>query len=537
MKKFKHFSQIFFTHSTTFLLVFAFIFTAALGFIYREQYSRNVEIHRQLVSSAQSQLDSTLEEMDRIVNGLIFNSSFIDIMADSKNTSKIPRYDDEMSNYFLMLDAPDLSTYRIIAFNENVYYTLTKSDENPSYIRRAAANYPWSIPVKEAGGEKVILPVHPDIFSDQKTEVYSVSRSITDGTHDYGIIEVQNEYSDLEAICSLDNVSGQLCLFADDGTLIYPKTENNMEIDFADIWKTVSTQNDSKGSFLHDGSQLSYETSAYSGWTVVMTCPFSALVPFGLESLILTVLVLLFLIGMIFVKNTINVSMQSRANEERANYLALQSQMNPHTIYNTLSMIECVAYMNGDMEASELCIRFSRMLRYISDYTKDIYNFEDEVNHLKNYAFLTQKRYDGKLDVHIQAEPGLLHEQLPKFTLQPLVENSIKHGFAGNIPHFVVNVDIVGTPSHWTIRIQDNGCGFSEESLHQIKEELKQADQRLATQSNILNRQIGKLAFSNIYTRCRILYKDKFYFSYGNNPDTPGAYVQLEFKQQEGAKS
>lgn len=583
-KKHKYFNQLFFTYSAAFLLFLTLVFGIALGFIYREQYSRNVEIRGQLVSQIQSQLDSSLEGMDRIINGLLFSRSFMEIMADSGNTSSSPLYYNEVLNYFLTLDAPDLSTYRIIAFNDDTYYTLTKSDENPSFIENAVASYPWKEEILAAHGEKIILPVHADSFSSQGAFVYSVTRAITDGRKNYGIIEVQNEYGNIEQICSLENISGEVLLFSPDGGLIYP-AEKSGEYE---IYQTVSEKGSSEGSFIQNGTQISYATSDYSGWTVVLSCPVLSLVPFGVEAILLTIFVFFSLIVIVLIlfrvltrrlvaplgdlnsalrevsldnlslelphrynieeiesinqsfqnmfrhlKNAINVSIQSRANEERASYLALQSQMNPHTIYNTISMIECVAYMNGDLEASELCIRFSRMLRYISDFTKDIYTVEDEVAHLNNYAFLIQKRYDGTMDIHVTADECLLGETLPKFTLQPLVENCVKHGFRSSVSHFVVRVTIQGTPEDWTIRITDNGSGFTEESLERIRKQLEKCEEDLANQNDIVNRKIGSLAISNIYIRCRILYRSGFRFSFGNNTDGPGAFVEIGIRRKE----
>ena len=296
-KKHKYFNQLFFTYSAAFLLFLTLVFGIALGFIYREQYSRNVEIRGQLVSQIQSQLDSSLEGMDRIINGLLFSRSFMEIMADSGNTSSSPLYYNEVLNYFLTLDAPDLSTYRIIAFNDDTYYTLTKSDENPSFIENAVASYPWKEEILAAHGEKIILPVHADSFSSQGAFVYSVTRAITDGRKNYGIIEVQNEYGNIEQICSLENISGEVLLFSPDGGLIYP-AEKSGEYE---IYQTVSEKGSSEGSFIQNGTQISYATSDYSGWTVVLSCPVLSLVPFGVEAILLTIFVFFVLIVIVLI--------------------------------------------------------------------------------------------------------------------------------------------------------------------------------------------------------------------------------------------
>lgn len=150
---------------------------------------------------------------------------------------------------------------------------------------------------------------------------------------------------------------------------------------------------------------------------------------------------------------------ESRANEERANYIALQSQMNPHTIYNTIAMIESVCYMNGDLEASQLCIAFSKMLRYISDNTRSAYTVEDELRHLENYAALMKKRYESRLEIGIQSDSALLTQIIPKFTLQPLVENAIKHGMNRSSRPFVVNVTVKTVTGGWRVEVSENGNG------------------------------------------------------------------------------
>lgn len=582
----KYFNQLFVTYSVAFLLFFSLLFVTVLGGIYREQYSRNVDVQHQLISKIQSKLDSSLSGMDRILTGLLFNRSFIDMMADSKNTAVLPEYDSRMMNYFLTLDAPDLSTYRTIAFNDDTYYTLTKSDENPSYIKKSAETYPWKEQVCQADGEKVILPVHKDSFSSQGALVYSIARLVTDGFHNYGIVEVQNEYKNIALACSIENISGQILLFSSDGTQIYPETSHETTRSknlSRDIFQLVSEEKISEGSLQKNRAQITYITSPYSEWTAVMYCPVMDVVPWGLQMILFSILAFVSLIAIVLIlfriltkrmvaplnelseslndvslenlslelgqqynieeidninhsfqrmfehlKHAINVSVQSKTNEERANYLALQSQMNPHTIYNTISMIEGVAYMNDDFEVSELCIRFSKMLRYLSDFSRDTYTILDEVSHLENYAFLVQKRYDGKLKIQISVQEGLDAEIIPKFTLQPLAENCVKHGFRSSNDRFVVNVTVSGDSASWHIKISDNGSGFTTKSLETISKQLKECDAGLKTQKDLINRKIGNLTISNIYIRFCILYGERFRFHYGNNHDAPGAYIDLK---------
>ncbi|MNO49216.1 Sensor histidine kinase YpdA [compost metagenome] len=218
---------------------------------------------------------------------------------------------------------------------------------------------------------------------------------------------------------------------------------------------------------------------------------------------------------------------QARANEERANYIALQSLMNPHTIYNTITMIESVCYMNGDFEAADLCIAFSKMLRYISDNTKSAYTVEDELQHLNHFAILIKKRYEGRLLVEVSADPTLLAEVIPKFTLQPLVENAIKHGMNRNCLPFIVRVVIEATASGWRICVTDNGKGFAQEKIDEIFALFAYSDNCLqGNKKDILNMKIDNMALNNIYIRWRIMKGSGFHIRI-DNMEPSGCFVQL----------
>lgn len=587
MKKHKYLNTLFLTYSAALLLALTLLFLVMLTFTYREQYKKNMEVQKQLADKTSEQLDTSLQEMDRIINGLLFNKSFMNIMKAEDAASRYTEYSKQILNHFVTLDAPLFSTHRIIAFNDSAYYTLTKTGENPSYIEKAIASYPYIEPLAAANGEKVLLPAHPDIFDEEGIIVYSVARIITDGKKSYGFVEVQNEYSRLENICTFSSASGKAAVFAADASLIFPYEAEEENTSFLkELHEKATESGTDQGSFLWKGQQVSYITSSYSGWITFIYAPASRFVPYALEMVLVSaaafILLALLSLSMLHLltkkmaaplidlnqalnqvsldnlsltlpqsynieeiesinhsfqvmfghlKEAIAVSIQSRANEERANYLALQSQMNPHTIYNTISMIESVSYMNGDKEVSSLCICFSQMLRYISDYTRKEYKVQDEIQHLSNYAVLVQKRFAGKLDIQVSVDDCLLSRIIPKFTIQPLVENAVKHGYGTGYALLTISVCVEKIPEGWHILVKDDGCGFSKEALSLIQTQLAHCDASLQANTDVINMKIGKLALSNIYIRCRILYGDAFSVCIQNNKEHSGGYVELRISE------
>ena len=573
----------FYNYSLVLLVSLTVIMIFAMGLLYREQYLQNIEVQSQLAFNVQNQIDSSLKEMDKIINGLLFNKSFVQSMKETNNSAEYIDYNTQMMEKFISLDAPLFATFRIIAFNDNAYYTLAKTGESADYIKEACKTYPWKEEILRAEGKKVVLPPHVDDFDESRELVYSVARSISDGKYYFGFIEVQNLYSGLTEIFRLNKASGSVAVYSQQGEILYPANrEEDQVMLFDHIFQGIEDRGMDEGSFRLEGQQISYKKSDYSGWVSIVYCPVISFVPYGMNLILLTLtvyvvmaLLALFMIGrtarrmaaplmelnqaisevtldnMSFkphistsiseidninqsfqqmlehLKEAITRSIQSQAGEERANYLALQAQMHPHTLYNTLSMIESVSYMHGDKEVSALCVCLSQMLRYISDYSKREYTIEDELTHLEQYATLARKRYEGKLDIFIHADRELYSTVVPKFTIQPLVENAVKHSFATRIASLSIQVELMTVPKGgWSLAVTDNGPGFTGDALEKIHVQFEECDKSLEKHQDVINTKIGNLGLSNIYVRCRILYGKRFRMLAGNQ-ENGGAYIKI----------
>ena len=120
----------FYNYSFVLLLSLTVIILFAMITLYRAQYLQNIEVQAQLSLNVQSQLDGSLKEMDKIINGLLFNKSFVRSMKETNSSAEYIDYNNQMMENFISLDAPLFSTYRIIAFNDKAYYTLTKTGES-----------------------------------------------------------------------------------------------------------------------------------------------------------------------------------------------------------------------------------------------------------------------------------------------------------------------------------------------------------------------------------------------------------------------
>lgn len=592
MKRGSKFSQqLFRAYSVLISLLLLMLFIGIFLVVYNDQIRKEISAQQEFVRKTQQQVDMSIQNMDRIVNGLLFNKDFMQIMKTENMSLSYTKYSNEILDTFVSLDAPLFLSHRIIAFTQDTYFTFTKDVEDQTHILNAIKSYEPYNELIQANGDKVILPVHNDPFGIPDVPVYSVARTVNDGINVYGIIEVQNNYEQLESFCSVDFQPGDCVLLSDNGDVVYPWNQAEDETFFSELYAVIADKPEQSGSFQWENHQISYIVSDYSHWITIIYSPLSNMLPdwkLGGIFLLSFAAALFSMLGIIHILtkrltaplsklnrqiNSIsyeNLSVrtnysyniaeieninrsfqamlkqleieieqnaQARANEERANYIALQSLMNPHTIYNTLTMIESVCYMNGDYEAADLCIAFSLMLRYISDNTKSIYTVEDELQHLNHYAILIKKRYEGRLLVEVFADSALLAEIIPKFTIQPLVENAIKHGMNRNCQPFIVRVVIETTASGWRICVTDNGKGFTPEKIDEVFALFSYHDNcLLGNKKDILNMKIDNMALINIYIRWRIMKSSDFRIRI-ENLETSGCFVELSVIEGGGMRS
>ena len=153
---------------------------------------------------------------------------------------------------------------------------------------------------------------------------------------------------------------------------------------------------------------------------------------------------------------------ESIIHERRAWLLALQSQMNPHFLYNMLSVISSAALESGNDKIMDMCQRMSSMFRYVANYDETTVTVQAELEHVSNYLELMKERYEDYFDFEIDADDKIRQMLVPKLVLQPIAENCFIHGFKDIEPPYFIRIEAVADSSEWTIRIIDNGSGIDD---------------------------------------------------------------------------
>jgi len=208
----------------------------------------------------------------------------------------------------------------------------------------------------------------------------------------------------------------------------------------------------------------------------------------------------------ISIKETIN----ARTKEAEANFKALQAQMNPHFLYNTLSVIAESCDEGENENASFMCKRLAYMLRYVTRAEGNQTTLEKELNYTLDYLALMQKRYEGHLIYEIDIPNELMQVELPKLVLQPLVENSISHGFKNSRPPWKIKLTGRISAGFWELEVEDNGCGIENGRLDEIKHRIEDRQWEYSNESD------GGLGLISTMVRLKLMYKGNLHYRLNN---------------------
>ena len=150
-------------------------------------------------------------------------------------------------------------------------------------------------------------------------------------------------------------------------------------------------------------------------------------------------------------------------------YQVLQSQINPHFLYNTLNSIKWMATIQHAPGIAEMTTSLAHLLKSIAKGTTTIVSLQDEIHLLDDYFTIQKYRYGGAITLDYEIEdPSLLHIQILRFTLQPIVENAIFHGIEPKGCAGKIQIHIFRNPCAVQIDVTDDGVGMDAETIQQV---------------------------------------------------------------------
>lgn len=180
--------------------------------------------------------------------------------------------------------------------------------------------------------------------------------------------------------------------------------------------------------------------------------------------------------------------------------MVLQGQINPHFLYNTLDGIRMKAVINKDDETAYMIEELSGLLRTSAHINKEFIPLEDELNYISRYINLQNIRYKYKFELTIEIPDNLLKMIVPKFILQPVVENSIYHGLEIKKNDRKIVIKGIVENERVIISVEDNGVGMNEEDMNKLRQSLELSDDDPR----------AKIGLRNINGRLKLYYGQKF---------------------------
>lgn len=186
--------------------------------------------------------------------------------------------------------------------------------------------------------------------------------------------------------------------------------------------------------------------------------------------------------------------LQEQENQRKSELKALQNQINPHFLYNTLDSIIYMIDKGENQKAEEMIVALSKFFRISISRGKAIIPLKDEVEHVRNYLLIQKIRFGDQFTYSINVDPSLYQYSCIKLILQPLVENAIEHGLNDN--ESGGQIEIIGTQNenYIILKIKDNGYGISEDKLEQIYKSFH---------DDSIHQGVG---LKNVYQRIKIYY-------------------------------
>lgn len=156
--------------------------------------------------------------------------------------------------------------------------------------------------------------------------------------------------------------------------------------------------------------------------------------------------------------------------QKNAEIKALQTQINPHFLYNTLDSINWMLIERGEMDISAVVVALGKLMQYTMDTTASMVSLKEEYYNAQNYLMVQKNRLEDRLEFSLELEEGLESFMVPKLILQPLIENCIKHDIELSKKKGMVCVQSYKEEEWVCILVKDNGIGMTPEKLAHYKE-------------------------------------------------------------------
>ncbi len=196
---------------------------------------------------------------------------------------------------------------------------------------------------------------------------------------------------------------------------------------------------------------------------------------------------------------TNQIALNDELNERRriAVIKQLESQFNPHFIFNTLEILKYLIHID-EAKSIELLVSFANLLRYSIDFNDKDISLKEDLDYINTYLMIQKLRYSKRLTYNISMEEGVKDCLVPKLILQPIIENCIVHGYNKKM-HLNIDITIYSEDNMLIMIVEDEGDGIKAEVLQHIVQDMNSASPK----SN-------SIGIRNVHRRLQMMYGEEY---------------------------
>lgn len=571
MNHFNFQKKLFLYYSLLFFVCIILGTTAFSYYTYLNLIKESRQSLEELTLKTSIELDNLFADMDKIALYITANPNIYNAFLDAgqQNKPQEKSLENRISTTLTSIAVPtNAAKYRVALYNSHGDFVSTGRAYDRIIQKElfSSPTYPdWYAARPILSKNRSISCFQDDYLLKGGEPILSLYREIYNPFNinsPTGIVEIQCPYNYVHNILTLSDAESYL--FDNTGRLIFPLEENSSAMNSLYLH---FKQNSFSSSNNYENGFYAADISDFSGFTLIVTrsnaSVISIIKPIILLLLLLAVSILCFSLFWVFyisrmiskplIKLTHSVEQVSLSNfsleinsdrkidefehlnaaftdmfsrlhtsmneilkmkehEMQAHMIALQSQMDPHFLYNMLTIIKSMSRQNDATHIGLVCDYLVRMLRYNSTYNEDYVTMETEIAHTQDYLQLMKVRYEDMFEYQIELTSGIDTEtiEVPKLCLQPIVENCFQHGFKQVPPPWKLNIRCWSTDNRWYISVIDNGIGIRQEEIDTI---YLRINDFLENPSDELNKlKIGGMGLINTIARFQLKYKQDITF-------------------------
>lgn len=496
-------------------------------------FDNSVMYTQTIIRQMNQNIDSYIEYMDNIASMVSGNPDFQEFLYSEENS--IENRDRIVAQFATILQGRD-DIKNIGIIGENGKYAVNNGNKilNP-YLD--VESQKWYQEAMKKSGSSAISSSHVQhVVYGERPWVITLSRGIRNFTGSgstEGVFFIDLNYSAISGLCDQNNIGekGYVFILDGEGNIVYHPQQQQLynELQTENIEAVLNAEGEMV--MTGDGKQeklYSISRSEKTGWTVVGCMYVEELLEksenaqsFYVITAIALVVVALFLSGLIsknitlpiqrlkdsmakvqegdfdaagivvesqneigsltnsfnMMTNRIQELMEENVHEQeekrKSELKALQSQINPHFLYNTLDSIIWMAEGKKNEEVVLMTASLARLMRQSISNEDELVSISQEVEYVKSYLTIQKMRYKDKLEFEIDVDPSIKYVHIIKLVLQPIVENAIYHGLKYKESKGLLTVKGYAKDDNVIIEIRDNGVGMDKETLEHIFERHK----------------------------------------------------------------